>query len=129
MNRRVADTPGSPKKLQSTDAWRAIEGDFLAGGRALPAQKALTLSVDELVVEAYRAVIEPLFPESTAMLAGGLYGLGQTFPYSELDVVLLLESGRWSDELRERLPEMVRLLWNAGLRVNSAVLTDRKSVV
>lgn len=123
MNRRAGATSRSPQKLQSTDAWRAIEEEFLAGGQAAPAQNALTLTVDELVVEAYRAVIEPVFPESVAMLAGGVYGLGQTFPYSELDIVLLLESARWSDELKERLPEMVRLLWNAGMRVNSAVLT------
>jgi [protein-PII] uridylyltransferase len=123
LNRRAGATSGSTKKLQSTDAWRAIEEEFLAGGQVSTAQNALTLAVDELVVEAYRAVIEPLFPESLAVLASGAYGLGQTFPYSELDIVLLLESGRWSDELKERLPEMVRLLWNAGLRVNSAVLT------
>ena len=123
LNRRAGTTSKSPKKLQSTGAWRAIEEEFLARGQASPAQKALTLAVDELVVEAYREVIEPAFPESLAMLAAGAYGLGQTFPYSELDIVLLLESGRRSDELKERLPEMVRLLWNAGLRVNSAVLT------
>ena len=123
MNRRAGATSGSPQKLQSTDAWRAIEEEFLAGGQAPPAQHALTLRIDELVVEAYRTAILPLFPESLAMLACGAYGLGQTFPYSELDIVLLLESGRRSDGLKERLPEMVRLLWNAGLRVNSAVLT------
>ena len=123
MNRRSDATSRSPKKLQSTDAWGAIETDFLAGAQALPAQNALTLIVDELVVEAYRAVIEPVFKAPMAMLAGGLYGQRRPFPYSELDIVLLLESGRWSAELKERLPEMVRLLWNGGLRVNSAVLT------
>jgi [protein-PII] uridylyltransferase len=100
-----------------------IEAEFLAGGQALPAQNALTLAVDELVVEAYGEVIGPVSKEPLAMLAGGVYGLRQTFPYSELDIVLLLESARWSDEIKERLPEMVRLLWNAGLRVNTAVLT------
>jgi [protein-PII] uridylyltransferase len=123
LNRRAGATSGSPPRLQSTDAWRAIEEEFLASGQAPPAQRALTLGVDELVVDAYRTAILPLFPDSLAILAGGAYGLGQTFPYSELDIVLLLESGRRSDELKERLPEMVRLLWNAGLRVNAAVLT------
>ncbi len=86
-------------------------------------QNALTLAIDELAVQAYQAAIQPVFPESLAMLACGPYGARQTFPYSELDIVLLLESGRRSDALQEQLPEMVRLLWNAGLRVNSAVLT------
>ncbi len=119
---------GSPKTLQSSVAWRTIEADFLAEGQALPAQDALTLAVDKLVVEAYRTVIEPVFKGSLAMLAGGIYGLRRTFPYSELDMVFLLESGKRSDELKERLPEMVRVLWNAGLRVNSAVLTVAESL-
>ena len=122
MNQRGA-TSVSPQTLQSTDAWRAIQEEFLAGGQAAQVQQALTLKVDEAVVSAYRVAIAPLFPESVAMLATGAYGLGRTFPYSELDIVLLLDSARWSDELKERLPEMVRLLWNAGLRVNCAVLT------
>jgi [protein-PII] uridylyltransferase len=112
-----------PKSLQSTDRWRAIEAEFLAAGRAAPAQEALTRARDELVLEAYRAVIESVFPESLAMLAGGAYALGQTFPYSELDIVLLIETEKQSNAIRELLPEFVRLLWNAGLRVSSAVLT------
>ena len=123
LNPRVGATARGPKNLQSTEAWRAIEGEFLAGGDASRAQKAFTLAIDEVVVKAYRAVIEPVFPESLAMLAGGAYGLGQTFPYSDLDIVLLLDSGKQADALKELLPEMVRLLWNAGLRVNSPVLT------
>ena len=112
-----------PKSLQSTEAWRAIEEEFLATGQAAPVQKALTAARDELVLEAYRAAIEPVFPDSLAMLASGAYGLGQTFPYSELDIVLLLETEKQSNALKELLPEFVRLLWNAGLRVSSAVLT------
>ena len=122
-NRSVSASARSPKKLQSSNKWLEIEARFLANREAVQAQQALTQSIDELVVEAYRAAIEPVFADSLAMLAGGAYGMGQTFPYSELDIVLVLESAKRSDTLRELLPEMVRLLWNAGLRVNSAVLT------
>ena len=123
MHRRAGATLSGPKSLESTGEWHAIEKEFLATGQASPVQKALTRARDGLVVEAYRAAIEPVFPQSLAMLAGGAYGLGQTFPYSELDIVLLLESGKQSSPLQELLPEFVRLLWNAGLRVNSPVLT------
>jgi [protein-PII] uridylyltransferase len=116
-------TAKGPKNLQSTAAWRAVEEEFLATGEAAAVKQALTRTRDELVVEAYRAAIGPVFPDSVAMLAGGAYGLGQTFPYSELDIVLLLETGKQSNALKELLPEFVRLLWNAGLRVSSAVLT------
>jgi [protein-PII] uridylyltransferase len=123
LHRRAGATLSGPKSLESTGEWHAIEKEFLATGQASPVQKALTRARDGLVVEAYRAAIEPVFPQSLAMLAGGAYGLGQTFPYSELDIVLLLESGKQSSPLQELLPEFVRLLWNAGLRVNSPVLT------
>jgi [protein-PII] uridylyltransferase len=123
LNPRIGVSARNPKELQSTEAWQAIEREFLASGQASPTQKLLTQSIDALVVAAYRAVIEPLFADSLAVLAGGAYALGQTFPYSELDIVLLLDSERRSNALKELLPEMVRLLWNAGLRVNSGVLT------
>ena len=122
MNRSAGANKG-PKDLQSTDRWRAIEEEFLATGEAAPTQKALTLARDTMLVEAYQAAVEPVFPQSVAMLAGGAYGRGHTFPYSELDIVLLFDSEKHSDALKELLPEFVRLLWNAGLRLNSAVLT------
>jgi len=121
--RRADTAAGVPKNLQSSEAWRAIEEEFLATGEASRVQSALTAARDGLAVDAYRAAIEPVCPQSVAMLAGGAYGRGETFPYSELEVVLVVESGRQSETLKGLLPEFVRLLWNAGLRVNSAVLT------
>jgi len=109
--------------MQSSSGWRAIEEEFLKTGDAAPVQKALTAARDEMAVEAYRAVMEPVFPQSVAMLAAGGYGRGRTFPYSEMEMVLLLESEKQADAVKELLPEFVRLLWNAGLRLNSAVLT------
>jgi [protein-PII] uridylyltransferase len=119
----VAASAGSPKNLQSTGRGRAIQEEFLATGQASRVQSALTVARDELLIEAYRAAIAPVFPQSVAMLAAGAYGLGQTFPYSDLDIVLLLESGKQPDALKELLPGFVRMLWDAGLRVNCAVLT------
>ena len=123
LNRREGAAARGPKNLQTTGAWRAIEAEFLATGQASPVENALTLARDEAVVEAYRLAIEPSFPRSVAMLAGGAYGRGRTFPYSELDIVLLVESGTQPDALKALLPGFVRLLWDAGLRPNSAVLT------
>ena len=122
MNRSAGGSKG-PKNLQSTDAWRTIEEEFLSTGEAAPVQQSLTLARDKMAVEAYQAAVEPVFPHSVAMLAGGAYGRGHTFPYSELDIVLLFDSDKHADALKELLPEFVRMLWNAGLRLNSAVLT------
>jgi [protein-PII] uridylyltransferase len=123
LNRRVEASAGGPKNLQSTGRWRAIQEEFLVTGQASPVQNALTLDRNELLIEAYRAAIQPVFPQSVAMLAAGAYARGQTFPHSELDIVLLLESAKHSDALKDLLPGFVRMLWDAGLRVNSATLT------
>jgi len=107
----------------STGKWRAIQEEFLATGDAAVAERALTLFRDESVADAFRAVVKPPFPQGVAMLAGGAYGRGHTFPYSELDIVLLADSTKRGEALKDRLPEFVRLLWNAGLRPNTAVHT------
>jgi [protein-PII] uridylyltransferase len=107
----------------STGKWRAIQEEFLATGAAAAVEKALTLFRDESVADAYRTVVKSAFPQGVAMLASGAYGRGHTFPYSELDIVLLADSTKRGEALRDRLPEFVRLLWNAGLRPNTAVHT------
>jgi [protein-PII] uridylyltransferase len=112
-----------PQSLESTEKWRAIKDEFLATGNAAAVENALTAARDSSVVEAYRAAIKPVFPQGVAMLAGAAYGRGQTFPYSELDIVFVVDSEKRAEALKEILPEFVRLLWNAGLRMNSAVLT------
>jgi [protein-PII] uridylyltransferase len=107
----------------STARWRAIQEDFLATGDAATVEKALTVLRGESVFEAYRAAMESAFPHGVAVLAGGAFGHGRTFPCSDLDIVLLADSGKRSEALKDALPEFVRLLWDAGLRPNSAVLT------
>jgi [protein-PII] uridylyltransferase len=108
---------------ESTGKGRAIQEEFLATGDAAAVEKALTLLRDEAVAAAYRAAMEPAFPHGVALLAGGAYGRGHTFPHSELDIVLLADSAKRSEALKEKLPEFVRLLWNGGLRPNSTVHT------
>ncbi len=123
LNCKAGGPAGNPRDLQAAVDLRAIEEEFLLAGQAVITQKSLTLARDQLVIDTFQRVIAPVFPQSLAVLACGPYGLGQTFPHSELDIVLLLESDKHCDALKELLPEMVRLLWNAGLRVNSPVLT------
>lgn len=122
MNPGAAAVSGAGS-LQAAAAWRAVEEEFLAGGDAARVERALTAARDALALEAYRAAIEPSLPQGVAMLATGAYGRGDTFPYSELDVLLVLESGKQASTAKGLVPDFVRRLWNAGLRVNFATLT------
>jgi [protein-PII] uridylyltransferase len=111
-----------PRNLELTPAWRETREEFLATGNAVRAQDALTYARDGLARDAWRAVIEPAFPQFAAMLATGAYARRETFPHAGLDILLLLESPRQAESLKNLLPEFVRILWDAGLRVNCTAL-------
>lgn len=122
MNPGAAAVSGAGS-LQSAAAWRAIEAEFLAGGDASRVERALTAARDALAADAYRGAIAPSLPQGGAMLATAAYGRGDTFPYSELDILLVLESGNQANTAKGLVPDFVRRLWNAGLRVNFGALT------
>ena len=109
------------KSPRSSDWWRMVEEEFFATGRAGAVQTALTQARDAICIEAYRLAIEPDFPESAAVFAAGPYGQGETFPYSAIDLFILVESERPPSLLRRAQAEFARMLWGAGLRLTCTV--------
>jgi len=79
--------------------------------------------IDAICVETYRASIEPILPQGAALVAAGGYGKRELFPYSSVDILILLEGESPWVSLREPLAECIRMLWDAGLRVNHTVRT------
>ena len=66
------------------------------------------------------------FDERFALLAVGGYGRGELFPYSDVDVLLLLPEG--SDPahdaaLRQRIETFIGQCWDVGLEIGSSVRT------
>lgn len=57
-----------------------------------------------------------------ALVATGGYGRGKLFPYSDVDVLVLLERLPDADE-RERLERLVSLFWDVGLEIGHGVRT------
>ena len=111
------------EKLRAGEAWNRIERDFYVHGTAVEVQKGLTEATDAIAMEAYREAIEPVLQQGAAMLALGSFGRQELFPYSDVDVLILLEAESPWVALREVLAEFVRLLWDAGLRLNHTVRT------
>ena len=65
-------------------------------------------------------------PPDLALLAVGGYGRAQLFPYSDIDVLLLLPphcSPECEDGLRARIERFVGSCWDAGLEIGSSVRT------
>ncbi len=66
------------------------------------------------------------FPASCALVAVGGYGRAQLFPYSDVDVLLLLPQGatpQANSPLSARIEGFIGSCWDAGLEIGSSVRT------
>jgi len=87
----------------------------LCPDEALSRLAARAAAVDEAVCAAW----SELFAGSTlALLAVGGYGRGRLFPHSDVDLLVLAGRDLASPAERDRLSELLRRLWDAGLRAS-----------
>jgi len=95
---------------------------------ARPAAPALLRGLSALVDKHVRAVWNScaLSPDIALVAVGG-YGRGQLFPYSDVDILILLP-GAAQPELRTRLEELIGALWDIGLEVGHSVRTIEECV-
>jgi [protein-PII] uridylyltransferase len=61
-------------------------------------------------------------PRGLALVAVGGYGRGELFPYSDVDILVLLP-GTADAALERRLEQLIGLLWDMGLEVGHSVRT------
>ena len=70
------------------------------------------------------------FPESCSLVAVGGYGRGELFPYSDVDVLLLLPDGTLIDaplgdsSLKVCIENFIGSCWDTGLEIGSSVRTE-----
>lgn len=76
---------------------------------------------------AMRVIEEELYlPEGTALIATGSFARGESTPYSDVDLVLLVEQGVEVD--KRELEELWYPFWDAKLRLDYSVRTPRECV-
>src|SRR3569623_415342 len=85
---------------------------------------SLRAIVDDALTKAWQALD---FPKNTALVAVGGYGRGELFPYSDVDVLILLESAP-DASLRAKLEEIVQLFWDLGLEIGHSIRTVDESM-
>ncbi|WP_302172757.1 [protein-PII] uridylyltransferase [uncultured Hydrogenophaga sp.] len=71
------------------------------------------------------------FSADTALVAVGGYGRGELFPYSDIDVLVLLPEGCQPEEdaaLKTRLESFIGSCWDVGLEIGSSVRTLEECV-
>ncbi|WP_420998034.1 [protein-PII] uridylyltransferase [Cupriavidus sp. 30B13] len=98
---------------------QAVFDDFTAHGHVGHLLTRLRRAVDAALIEAWRGLA---LPAQCALVAVGGYGRGELFPYSDVDVLLLLPAEP-DDDTARRLEKFIGLCWDLGLEIGSAVRT------
>src|SRR3569832_2190480 len=80
---------------------------------------SLRVSVDAALSLAWLALAFLVF---LSLIAVGGYGCGDLFPYSDVDVLILLDAAP-DDALRAKLEEIVQLFWDLGLEIGHSIRT------
>ncbi len=111
------------EKLHATTGWHEIQKQFFASGDAAPVLAALSALIERMTIDAFEASLGTLADPNIAMLAVGGFGRRELFPFSDVDVLLLIERESQAAGIRNAVSEFVRLLWDAGLRLSHSVRT------
>jgi len=115
------------KPASTVQLWKQVLKDGREGLR-----KAFLLgSPVSFVLAQHRQLVDSLLktiwrsldlPREVSLVAVGGYGRGELFPYSDIDVLVLLPpSGE--DRCRDRIEELVSILWDIGLDIGHSVRT------
>jgi [protein-PII] uridylyltransferase len=79
--------------------------------------------VDQQVLASYSAALQPHFPSGIALVAVGGFGRTELFPQSDVDLLLIVESEKLIEPVREAVSTFQQTLWDGGLRPSHAVQT------
>ncbi len=82
-----------------------------------------TRHVDEVVSRAFTGALASEFPTGMAALAVGGFGRRELFPFSDVDVLLLIADDKDPSSLKQSIGVFVQQLWDAGLRLSHSVRT------
>ena len=90
------------------------------------AQAAITLTrglarlVDATLSELW---VASLMPAGAALVAAGGYGRGELFPFSDVDVLVLLPDEASAESVRPAVERFITTCWDIGLEIGSSVRT------
>jgi [protein-PII] uridylyltransferase len=124
-------TPGgvAALKVRFREGKAALLEGFGAGRASAPAAtrlvRALARHVDTTLAELWQ---HAAMPGGAALVAVGGFGRGELFPYSDVDVLILLPDANGagdgqSDATREAIEQFITACWDTGLEIGSSVRT------
>lgn len=100
-----------------------IRGSFAAGCSGSVVLAARTAAVDELVKELWHQAenANPMLARGVSLLAIGGYGRKELFPYSDVDLLFLLDAKVNEKDIKESIRRIGQVMWDCGIRVSPAV--------
>jgi [protein-PII] uridylyltransferase len=110
-------------KLHSRPRWQETQQQFFATGDAAPVLAGLSQLIKQMTIDAFEESLATLPDPGVALLAVGGFGRRELFPFSDVDVLILIERESQAATIKNALAEFVRLLWDAGLRLSHSVHT------
>ena len=118
--------PAASDRASATNLREQLQADrrelrerYDADGKARPMLRQHRLLIDRTLRSLWT---EAGLPGSLALAAVGGYGRGELFPYSDVDLLVLLPSEP-NAELRSKLETLIGSLWDAGLEPGHGVRT------
>ena len=117
MKTAIANAMAFKVKLKAEQ--QAIIQSFREKPKAEVLLKDLCRCVDVNLSEIWKSF---QFPKELALVAVGGYGRGELFPYSDVDVLILLVE-QPDAELREKLEGLVQIFWDIGLDIGHSIRT------
>lgn len=86
--------------------------------------RSRALFIDAVLRSTWQHLLQADLAQRLALLAVGGYGRGELHPHSDVDILILVPSGRALDEAeRTQVETLVTFLWDIGLEVGHSVRT------
>ena len=104
-------------------AFEQIKQRFLASGDALATVAAHSAAADEVVSSHFRKIFPQTPSLGVALIAVGGYGRSQLFPYSDVDLLLLMERTAHTNAYGDQTSKLLTALWDSKLRISHSVRT------
>ena len=102
-----------------------FEASFSLRESGRVATRARATLVDDLVRAHWQAILDgtPAIAAGIALVAVGGYGRAELYPFSDVDLIFLIQNKAGERRAKDALRRLNQSLWDAGLRVSTATRT------
>ena len=99
-----------------------IRGAFEAGGSGAGTIAARASALDDLVRGLWKQAVEEdsRLKTGVALIATGGYGRREVFPYSDMDLLFLLDGRLPEKQVKDAIRKVNQEMWDCGIRVSPA---------